>query len=179
MHLDKYGVKHWYYRLKREYTAEAKLLKRMEERKARKEFRKMMKKYKIETTLAQEDNFDQFYGENKKNREPEGDDALPAGYRNREELGFYGTDVEFMRHHKRTKANMHESLSSLISSSSQTVAKGLFNMNKVSISYVDLNKACSLVVAYWAINNMHYDMLPDEEVQMEADGRREELDQLI
>jgi hypothetical protein len=51
MDLDEYGKKHWYYRLKREYKKEAEIIKRLEERKAKKEFRKLMKKYSIEESL--------------------------------------------------------------------------------------------------------------------------------
>ena len=51
MDLDEFGQKHWYYRLKREYEAEAKILRRLEQRQAKKDFRKLMKKYKIEEVL--------------------------------------------------------------------------------------------------------------------------------
>jgi len=44
MHLDGPARKHWYYRLKREYEEEAKIIKRLEQRQARKDFRKLMKK---------------------------------------------------------------------------------------------------------------------------------------
>jgi hypothetical protein len=51
MDLDEFGQKHWYYRLKREYENEAKILRRLEQRQAKKDFRKLMKKYKIEEVL--------------------------------------------------------------------------------------------------------------------------------
>lgn len=45
MGLDASEQKHWFYRLKREYEAEAKVLRRMKQRQAKKEFRKKLKKY--------------------------------------------------------------------------------------------------------------------------------------
>ena len=36
MHLDQYELKHWFYRLRREYIKEAKIKKRLEKRKAKK-----------------------------------------------------------------------------------------------------------------------------------------------
>lgn len=47
MDLDANGVKHWGYRLKREYEKQEKIKKRMEQKKARKDYVKMMKKYNI------------------------------------------------------------------------------------------------------------------------------------
>lgn len=61
MHLDAAGRKHWYYRLKREYTKEAKIKKRLAERQAKKDFRKLLKKYEIDPVLDPLENFDQAY----------------------------------------------------------------------------------------------------------------------
>ena len=77
MHLDEYGRKHWFYRLKREYEKEAKILKRLEQRKAKKEFRKTMKKYNIEQVLDEEENFDKFYDAAKPRDTKAKDDDLP------------------------------------------------------------------------------------------------------
>lgn len=43
MDLSPAEAKHWYYKLKREYEEEARILKKMQERQARKDFRKLMK----------------------------------------------------------------------------------------------------------------------------------------
>ena len=51
MHLDAPSRKHWYYRLKREYEEEARIKKRLEQRKAKKEFRKLLKKHSIKSSL--------------------------------------------------------------------------------------------------------------------------------
>jgi hypothetical protein len=107
MHLDSFGQKHWYYRLKREYTAEAKILKRLEERQAKKDFRKTLKRLSIEGTLEEEENFEKFY--EKKNGEEE-NFKVPAGYKDEREYRFYGRDTGFMKFHKRTKRNMQSEL---------------------------------------------------------------------
>lgn len=174
MHLDSFGQKHWYYRLKREYTEEAKVLKRLEERKAKKDFRKMLKKLNIQQTLDDETSFESFYG----TKEQE-EFKLPAGFTNEQEYHWYNKDADFMRFHKRTKANMKEELQRLISSSSQTVSKGVLGMNNVTINYIELNKASSLIIAYWSINNMGFSHMPDRILRDETITRKDELAALI
>ena len=105
MDLDEFGQKHWYYRLKREYENEAKILRRLEQRQAKKDFRKLMKKYKIEEVLEQEINFEKVY-----DQQLETQRELPPGYIDEKEFQFYGDDLEFMRFHKRTKQNMQQTL---------------------------------------------------------------------
>lgn len=78
MGLDAAGRKHWYYRLKREYQKEAAILKRLEQRQAKKDFRKMLKKYKIDPVLDQYENFDRAYNAKDDNFEEPGE--LPMGY---------------------------------------------------------------------------------------------------
>ncbi len=51
MHLDLPARKHWYYKLKREYEKEEEIKKRMEQRDAKKNFRKLMKKSQIKGML--------------------------------------------------------------------------------------------------------------------------------
>ena len=72
----------------------------------------MMKKYKIDEVLEQEINFEKVYDDSIEPSRP-----LPNGYLNEAEYSFYGDDKDFMRFHKRTKANMQESLQALIHSS--------------------------------------------------------------
>lgn len=106
MDLDEPSRKHWFYRLKREYELEAKIIKRMEKRQAKKDFRKQMKKHQIMKVLEEEENFDTFYDSTisgKAKAANEKDDGMPKGYENQKELIFYNNDIDFMRHHKRTR----------------------------------------------------------------------------
>jgi hypothetical protein len=90
----------------------------MEQKQAKKDFRKLLKKYNIEKTLQQEENFDKFYDNLKSGNETkEKEEELPKGYMSWEEFRFYGDDTDFMKFHKRTKQNMKDSLQELISSS--------------------------------------------------------------
>ena len=58
----------------------------------------MMKKSKIDEVLEQELNFDKLYsGKEQEQKE------LPAGYKDEKEFKYYNGDLEFMRHHKRTR----------------------------------------------------------------------------
>jgi acyl-CoA reductase-like NAD-dependent aldehyde dehydrogenase len=66
MGLDAQEQKHWYYKLKREYEEEARLLAKIEHQKARKEFRKLMKQADIKKTLEEIDDYNAFYDKNEK-----------------------------------------------------------------------------------------------------------------
>ena len=61
MGLDEGQQKHWAYKLKREYEAQAKLEKRMEERQAKKDYRKMLKKFGIKRELEDLEDYESFY----------------------------------------------------------------------------------------------------------------------
>lgn len=158
MQLDEYGQKHWYYRLKREYEKEAAVIKRLQQRQAKKDFKKMMKKHRITPVLEQEESFESIYNDATPNKEEE--TGLPRGYVDETDYRFYGSDHEFMRFHKRTKLNMHETLQDIIHSSKQTLAAGVKNMHNITVNYIDLNKASSLLVAYWTINTISHETLP-------------------
>ena len=67
MDLDEQGKKHWFYKLKREYEAQEKLKKRLEQKQARKEFRKMLQKSGIKKTLEQIEDYDSFYNNEENN----------------------------------------------------------------------------------------------------------------
>ena len=139
----------------------------------------MMKKQKIEMVLKEEENFDSFYGDSKHAQQTEQVDELPRGYLNEEEHRFYGDDHEFMRFHKRTKHNMHQTLQDILQSSKQTVSAGVKNMHNISITHIDLNKASSLIIAYWSINSMDSQLMPRFILDHEAKEREDELQALI
>ena len=177
MELDEAGQKHWYYRLKREYEKEAAVIKRLEQRQAKKAFKKMMKKHRIIPTLEQEESFDSFYSDTTIAKEAESE--LPRGYVDEADYRFYGSDHDFMRFHKRTKLNMHETLQDIIHSSKQTLAAGVKNMHNITINYIELNKASSLLIAYWTINTYTHAALPADALEYQAKVREAELNALI
>jgi len=94
-------------------------------------------------------------------------------------LRFYNNDKDFMRFHKRTRRNMHEVLQELLDSSKQTMSKGVKQLNNVTINYIDLNKACSLLVAYWTINTMPMQSIPEDVFDAKALENEEELKRLL
>lgn len=104
---------------------------------------------------------------------------LPPGFRGEEEVRFYNNDKDFMRFHKRTRRNMHEVLQELLDSSKQTMSKGVKQLNNVTINYIDLNKACSLLVAYWTINTMPMQSIPEDVFDAKALENEEELKRLL
>lgn len=70
--------------------------------------------------------------------------------------------MDFVRYHKRSTRNFHEALQEIIDSSKQTVAKGISSNYRVTINYLKLNKACTVVTCWWQLN-----ILPGELVSSE------------
>ena len=52
-------------------------------------------------------------------------------------------------------------------------------MNEITIQYVDLNKACSLLVAYWTLNTFPINLLPREYIEQRASLHSEKLEAMI
>ena len=65
--LDPQLQKHWYYQLKREYEAQEAMRKRDEEKQAKKDYKKLLKKYGFKKELDQIDDYDTFYNSNEEN----------------------------------------------------------------------------------------------------------------
>lgn len=55
------------------------------------------------------------------------------------------------------------------------MSHGVRMMNEVSINYVDLNKSCSLLVAYWTINTMPLSIIPQKAFDFRAKRFEQEL----
>jgi hypothetical protein len=81
--------------------------------KAKKDFRKLMRSYKLPSVLKQEEDYEKFYD----SETPELEKQADANFQNAREAIFYKEDVDFMRFHKRTTKNVHEALQDLIDSS--------------------------------------------------------------
>lgn len=72
LELDERGRKHWFYRLRKEYLEQEKMEKIeyylilysfRAQKKARKEFRRMMKEYQLPSFLDQQEDFEKFYNQ--------------------------------------------------------------------------------------------------------------------
>jgi hypothetical protein len=145
------------YKLKREYEAEERRKKLLEQLKAKKDFRKMLKSYRLPSVLQQEADYDQFYNApNPSPARPKPSTTADSEdvFLNDQEAVFYKEDVEFMRFHKRTSKNVQEALQGLIDSSKQTVQAGIKQRFRVSLNYVQLNRSCSVVNAWWSLNRL-------------------------
>ena len=63
---------------------------------------------------------------------------------------FYDDDVDFLRHHKRTKRNMEYILKKyLIESGKQAIDSGIKENFRIMITHTMLNKAWSLLHVWW------------------------------
>ena len=158
LELNSGQAKHWFNKLKREYEEQEKREKVMAQLKARKEFRKMMKSFKLPEVLQKEEDYEKFYDAPGTVNDPEHykkeDDTLPSHFENDKEAMFYKDDIDFLRFHKRTTNNVHEALQELINSAKQTVYSGIKQNFKVTLNYVTLNRSVSVVTAFWTLNRI-------------------------
>lgn len=112
----------------------------------------MMKQYKLPQVLQEEEDYEAIYDANEENKdEPEKEEPLPPYYKNEKEYRFYGDDVDFLRFHKRTTQNVLNVLQELIDSNKQVMQSAVRQTHKVTINHIELNKACSVVNAWWTI----------------------------
>ena len=147
---------------------------RLEKLKARREFRKMMKKSDIKKTLEQIEDYAAFYDDNSDSErgldhEEEDDDKLGV-FANEQERQFYanGEDMDFVRYHKRTTRNFRETLQQLIDSNKQTVARGIKNRFSISLNHVKLNKSCTVAHIFWSTNLISPELVSDQARRFEA-----------
>ena len=112
MGLDPAQQKYWWYKLKREYEAQEKLRIRMEQRQAKKDYRKLLKKYGIGNDLDQIDDFSAFYNAPDQSEGSTQDKEDELMFQNERERAFYnnGKDMDFVRYHKRVTINFKEAL---------------------------------------------------------------------
>lgn len=94
------------------------------------------------------------------------------------EREFYGDDVDFMRFHKRTTENVRRELQALVDAGKQVTHKVLGRQPQITLQYVQLNKACSVVHAWWKpflVDDLS--ILSDEMLAQEATLRMSEIQQ--
>ena len=115
----------------------------------------MMKSYAIPQALHQDEDTQAFYDADEPPKADPRDAVEDYGvFMSLKEQLFYKNDEDFMRFHKRTTKNMHDGLQELLDSSKQTIHKGVKASYNVSINYLTLNRACSVVSAFWQINTL-------------------------
>ena len=61
----------------------------------------------------------------------------------------YGKDMDFVKFHKRTTKNFKTTLQELIGNPKMTMTRGIAKDYHISLGFVKLNKACSLVHVFW------------------------------
>ena len=138
-----------------------------------------MRQYKLPNVLNQEEDYEKIYDQpdpaegtvNVKKEEP-----LPAYYENEKEYMFYGDDVEFVRHHKRTSNNVHETLQELLDSQKQVIISNISHGLRVNINSVRLNKACSVVNAFYEISKISsLDLINQSILQATLEQNKKEI----
>ena len=81
----------------------------------------------------------------------EEEDNLDHLFVNENEKIFYehGKDVDFIKYHKRATKNFRVTIQELIDSPKMTMTRGVAKDYQISLAFVKLNKACSLVNVLW------------------------------
>lgn len=159
--------KHWYYKLKREYEAQEQREKRFAERQAKKDYRKLLKKYGFKKELEEIDDYDSFYNDDSNNfgEDDSGDesDGMSQHFKNDRERAFYrnGEDMEFLKYHKRVTRNFHHELNQILDSEKQTNIRGVQESYRVNLNYIRLNKSCTVVNVWWTLQVMPPEFVPD------------------
>ena len=94
--------------------------------------------------LEEAQDYEKYYSKD----DQEGGEKKPISSDEREVI-FYNNDLEFMRHHKRTKRNMEEVLNGILASNNQKIQSGALLGNHVYVESTRLNKSCSLLHVFW------------------------------
>lgn len=137
-------TKHWFYRLKREEKVIVKALLRLRKLEMKKRLKKLSKQWKIENDDILEIDYLK-PDEQDKNKNLD----IPKHFRTLDEFFFFGDDIEFLRHYKRTCGNILEALNKFLSSNKQTVKRGIGKNLDIYINEVKMNKSCTIVYAWW------------------------------
>ena len=108
------------------------------------------------------DDIDSFYeNENEEKKD------IPKGFKDINEVIFYDDDVDFLRHHKRTKRNMEYVVNKyLIESGKQGIDSGLKENHRIMVTYTMLNKACSLLHVWWDMILFQNDLSPQGNISL-------------
>jgi len=139
----------------------------MEAQKARKEYRKMMSKVKLKKSLEDLEDYESYYNndnqEDKKEDSGSESDGMSHHFKNERERHFYkhGKDVDFMRYHKRVTRNFHECIQEMLESEKMIITSGIYQGARITVNYVRVNKACSVVYAWWTVQELPAEFVPD------------------
>jgi hypothetical protein len=97
----------------------------MQANQARKDYRKMLKKFHIKKTLEEDlEDYESFYNADSASaKDGEESDADSIHFKNQRERHFYrdGEDMDFVRYHKRATNNFHLALSELLGEDKMTI----------------------------------------------------------
>jgi hypothetical protein len=87
--------------------------------------------------------------------------------------------MEWVKYHKRVTRNYHAELHELLDSQKQTVLKGITSNYRITLNYIRLNKACTVVNAWWSLQVLPVDMVSDEIRYMQTVKEKEWIEQEI
>jgi hypothetical protein len=143
--MDLQECKHWFYKLKREEKDIVKALIQVKKLEQKRKLKKLSKQWKIDS----DHNIEIDYLKNEREAEGDKDIKIPEHFKNISEYLFFGDDTEFLRHYKRTCRNVLDELNRIFLHNKQTIKRGVARNVDIIFTEVKMNKACTVVYAWW------------------------------
>jgi hypothetical protein len=145
-YLNLQHTKYWYYRLRREEKVIVQALLRLRKLEMKRKLKKLAKQWKIENNDIIEVDYikDQI-----KDKQDKDEFKLPKHYKNLDEFFFFGEDLEFMKHYKRTCSNLNIVMNNFFKRGKQAISKTVAQNHEIAITTVKMNKGMTVVYAWW------------------------------
>jgi hypothetical protein len=149
-HMNLQHTKHWYYKMKREEKVIVQALLRLRRLEMKRKLKKLAKQWTIENRdIIEIDYLKKDEQEDEDQTKAKKDIEIPKHCTNLEEFFFFGEDIDFMRHYKRTCSNIERAMNKFFQTGSQYVKKSIGQDFDIAITKVKLNKGCTVVYAWW------------------------------
>ena len=164
-------TKHWYYKLKREEKEIIKVVNMRKKLEQRRKLKQLKKQWTIDNKEILDLNYADFL--NKDNSQADKKEMsenikIPKHFNNINEFLFFGEDHEFMRHYKRTCRNIEHVLNEFFRKNKQSIMTGIGRNVDISITEVKMNKACTVIYAWWDLPYVTGEIMKTKNEENEA-----------
>jgi hypothetical protein len=159
-------TKHWYYKLRREQKEIIKVINMRKKLEQKRKLKKIQKQWKIDNKENLDVNYADFLNKDSSDKQDLNENVkIPKHFKNINEFLFFGEDLEFLKHYKRTCKNIENALNEFFLKNKQSIMTGIARNADIHISEVKMNKACTVIYAWWDLPYISDQILnsnPDE-----------------
>ena len=143
-------TKHWYYKLRREQKEIIKVINMRKKLEQKRKLKKIQKQWTIDNKENLDVNYADFLNKDNSDKQDLNENVkIPKHFKNINEFVFFGEDLEFLKHYKRTCKNIENALNEFFVKNKQSIMTGISRNADISISEVKMNKACTVIYAWW------------------------------